>query len=158
MTRRQATPLAAWLAALALAAGVAAGARYTADLSAFLPRSPSPAQQLLVDQLRDGVVGRVMLLAIEGADAAARAALSRSLAARLRGDARFAYIANGAADGAARERALIVEHRYLLSPAVTPERFTAAGLREAIVDTLERVASSTGGDRKSTRLNSSHAD
>ncbi len=143
--RRLATPLAAWLAALVLAAGVAAGARYSADLSAFLPRSPSPAQQLLVDQLRDGVVGRVMLLAIEGADGADRAALSRNLAARLRGDARFAYVANGAADGAARERALLVEHRYLLSPAVTPERFTAAGLHEAIGDNLGRVASSSGG-------------
>jgi predicted exporter len=145
VTRREAAPLAAWLAALALAVGVAAGARYTADLSAFLPRSPSPAQQLLVAQLRDGIVGRVVLVAIEGADAAARATLSRNLAARLRGDARFAYVANGTAEGAVRERALLVEHRYLLSPAVTPERFTAAGLREAIGDTLERVASSTGG-------------
>jgi len=145
MTRRAFGPVAAWLAVLAVAAGVAASARYTADLSAFLPRSPSPAQQLLVDQLRDGVVGRVMLAAIEGADAQARATVSRALAARLRADPRFTYVANGAADGAERERALLVEHRYLLSPAVTPERFTVAGLRQAIGDTLELVASSAGG-------------
>ena len=84
MTRRRLLPLAAWLAALLLAAALAAGARYTADLSAFLPRAPNPAQQLLVDQLREGAVARVMLIAIEGADAGKRAALSRALAARLR--------------------------------------------------------------------------
>jgi len=145
MTRQRLAPLGAWLAALALAAAVAAGARYTADLSAFLPRAPSPAQQLLVDQLRDGAVGRVMLIAIEGADVASRAALSRELAARLRDDARFAYIANGAARGTERERKLLFEHRYLLSPAVTPERFSVGGLREAIEETLDLVASSAGG-------------
>jgi predicted exporter len=137
--------LLAWLAALAAAAAVAAGARYTADLTAFLPRSPSPAQQLLVDQLREGAVGRVMLLAIEGGDAASRAAASRALAERLHADARFAYVANGAAGSAQRERQLLVEHRYLLSPAVTPERFSAGGLREAILDNLDTVASSAGG-------------
>ena len=145
MTQRRLLPLAAWLAALLVAAALAAGARYTADLSAFLPRAPTPAQQLLVDQLRDGAVGRVMMIAIEGADAAARAALSRELAARLHADARFAYVANGAAQGLERERHLLFEHRYLLSPAVTPERFSAAGLREAIGETLDLVASSAGG-------------
>lgn len=144
MTRRTLLPLALWLAALAAAAALAAGARYTADLSAFLPRAPSPAQQLLVDQLREGAVGRVMLIAIEGADAAARAALSRRLAQSLRADARFAYVANGAAGSAERERAVLFAHRYLLSPAVTPQRYTEAGLREAIGETLDRVASSAG--------------
>jgi predicted exporter len=145
VTRRRLVPLAAWLAALALAAALAAGARYSADLSAFLPRAPTPTQQLLVDQLRDGAVGRVMLGAIEGADATARARLSRELAERLRADARFAYVANGAALGSERERKLLFEHRYLLSPAVTPERFSADGLREAIGETLDLVASSAGG-------------
>ncbi len=145
MTPRRFAPIVAWLAALAVAAALAAGARYSADLSAFLPRAPTPAQRLLVEQLRDGAVGRVMLVAIEGADAAARARLSRELAERLRADARFAFVANGAAQGAERERRLLFEHRYLLSPAVTPERFSAAGLREAIGETLDLVASSAGG-------------
>lgn len=145
MTRRALLPLAVWLAALAVAAGIAAGARYTADLSGFLPRSPSPAQQLLVDQLRDGAVGRMMLVAIEGADAGARALQSRRLADALRADARFAYVANGAAAGTQRERELLLEHRYRLSPAVDARRFSAAGLREAIGETLDLVASSAGG-------------
>jgi hypothetical protein len=133
MNRR--LPVALWLAALAAAGGIAAGARYTADLSAFLPRTPSAAQQLLVDQLREGAVGRVMLMAIEGADSAARARLSRELAGHLRDDARFAYVGNGVAQASEREGRLLFEHRYLLSPAVSPERFSAAGLREAIGDT-----------------------
>ena len=144
MRLRQAGPLAAWLAGLAVAGALAATARYTADLSAFLPRAPTPAQQLLVDQLREGAVGRVMLMAIEGADSGARARLSRELAERLRADARFAYVGNGAMQGSERERTILFEHRYLLSPAVTPERFSAAGLREAIGDTLDLVASSAG--------------
>lgn len=150
MNRRRLAVLGGWLAALLVAALVAASARYTADLSAFLPRSPSATQQLLVDQLREGAVGRVMLMAVEGADAAARAAVSRELAVRLRTDARFAYVANGAADDTRRERALVFENRYLLSPAVTPERFTGAGLREAIADTLDLVASSAGALAQAT--------
>jgi predicted exporter len=142
---RRLAPLGAWIAALALAAALAAGARYSADLTGFLPRDPSPAQQLLVDQLREGAVGRVMLIAIEGADGAARAALSRDLAERLRADPRFAYVANGAAQSARREGELLLEHRYLLSPAVTPERFSAPGLRRAVQETLDLVASSAGG-------------
>ena len=145
MTRRALLALAVWLAALALAAGLAVTARYTADLSGFLPRTPSPAQQLLVEQLRDGAVGRMMLIAIEGADAGARAAHSRRLAGALRADARFAYVANGEAAGSARERELLLEHRYRLSPAVEARRFTAPGLRESIGETLDLVASSAGG-------------
>ncbi len=144
MKQRALLPLALWLAAMAAAAAIAAGARYTADLSALLPRSPSPAQQLLVDQLRDGALGRVVLIAIEGDSAPARAALSRALAANLRSDPRFTYVANGAADGAERERELLFEHRYLLSAQVTPERFAEPGLRTAIADTLDLVASSAG--------------
>ncbi len=144
MTRRARLPLAAWLATIATAAAVVAGARYTADLSAFLPRSPSATQQLLVDQLRDGALGRVVLIAIEGESAPARAALSRALATALRSDARFSYVANGAADGTEREREVLFEHRYLLSQQVNPERFAPPGLRAALADTLDLVASSAG--------------
>jgi predicted exporter len=142
---RRLLPVAVWLAALLAAASIAVSARFTADLSAFLPDSPSPAQQLLVDQLRDGAVGRVMLLAIEGGDTAARASASRALAARLRSDARFAFVANGGSGGTQRERELLFQNRYLLSPAVSTARFGIDGLRAAIAETLDTVASSAGG-------------
>ena len=39
----------------------------TTDLTALLPRSADPTQELLVAQLRDGVAARLMLIALEGA-------------------------------------------------------------------------------------------
>jgi len=43
-----------------------------------------------------------------------------------------------------RDRAFLFDHRYLLSAAVTPERFTVAGLRAAIQDTIDLLASPVG--------------
>ncbi|MEO7128074.1 MAG: hypothetical protein ABI040_04295, partial [Rhodoferax sp.] len=62
-------PLAVWLwvAALLLCGVLISRASFTADLSAFLPKAPTPEQRLLVDQLRDGVVSRLILVGIEGA-------------------------------------------------------------------------------------------
>ena len=48
-----------------VAAVIAARAHYSADLSAFLPRSPTATQQLLVEQLREGPAARLILAAIE---------------------------------------------------------------------------------------------
>ena len=70
-------PVWLWLAAMALCAVLVARASFTADMSAFLPQAPTPQQQLLVDQLRDGLVSRLMLVGIEGRDATGRAAMSR---------------------------------------------------------------------------------
>ena len=82
MKRLRALPVLLWLLGLALCAGVALRAHYTADMSAFLPRSPTPAQQLLVDQLTEGVLSRLLLVGIEGNTPSGRAELSRSLAKR----------------------------------------------------------------------------
>ena len=119
-------------------------AEFTADLSAFLPRSPTPQQQMLVDQLRDGVLSRLLLIGIEGADAATRARLSQALAARLRADAAFASVSNGESATLEKDREVILAHRYVLSPAVTPERFSVAGLRAAIEASIELLASPAG--------------
>jgi predicted exporter len=133
-----------WLSALAVATLITARAHYSADLSAFLPRSPSVLQQLLVRQLRSGPSSRLMLIGIEGADAGARAQVSRAMAAALRRDPAFALVANGAAAGTAAEQALAFAHRYQLSAAVTPERFAIAGLHSAIADSIDLLASPAG--------------
>src|SRR5574337_381942 len=133
-----------WLAALALCAVVVARSKFTADLSAFLPKAPTAQQQLLIDQLRDGVASRLILVAIDGADAPARAALSKALAARLRSDARFSLVRNGEPAALERDQAFLFQHRYLLSPAVTPEHFSVAGLHQAIADTIDLLASPAG--------------
>lgn len=133
-----------WLLAL-VACGVAIGrAHFTADLSAFLPSSPSAGQRVLVDQLRDGIVSRLILVAIDGGDAATRAALSRRVVGTLRADPQFAAVHNGEASNDARDRQFIFDHRYLLSPAVTPQRFSAGGLHQALGDSLDLLSSSAG--------------
>ncbi|KVN25688.1 hypothetical protein WJ63_00155 [Burkholderia pyrrocinia] len=134
----------AWLLGL-LACGFAIGrASFTADLSAFLPSAPSAGQRVLVDQLRDGVVSRLILIAIDGGDAATRAALSRRMAARLRVDPQFAAVSNGEAADDTRDQQFVLDHRYLLSPAVTPQRFSADGLHRALGDSLDLLGSSAG--------------
>jgi len=134
----------AWVALLAASGWIVARAQYSTDLAAFLPRSPSAAQQLLVDQLRDGVVSRLILIGIEGCDEAACAQLSRALRAKLDGDPLFSYANNGAADRLRADGELLIRHRYQLSPAVTPARFTVTGLRAALEGQLDLLASPLG--------------
>lgn len=133
-----------WLVFLLACAGAIARAHFSTDLSAFLPRSPSAGQRVLVDQLRDGLVSRLILVAIDGGDPATRAQLSRQVAATLRADSQFAAVHNGEAVNDARDQQFVFAHRYALSPAVTPQRFTAAGLHEALGESLDLLSSSAG--------------
>jgi predicted exporter len=133
-----------WGLGMLAAAFIAARAEYTTDLSAFLPREASATQRLLVEQLREGPSAHLIFAAIEGADAATRARLSQGLAARLRTDPAFVSVINGDAGQLERERSFLFAHRYLLSPAVTPQRFSVPGLRAAIGDSLDALASPAG--------------
>lgn len=133
-----------WLVFLLACAVVISRTTFTADLSAFLPRSPSAGQRVLVDQLRDGLVSRLILVGIEGGDPATRAALSRNMAASLRGDTQFASVNNGEPVSETRDQQFIFQHRYVLSPAVTPQRFSADGLHQALGDSLDLLGSSAG--------------
>lgn len=127
-----------------VAALIAARAHYSADLSAFLPRSPSATQQLLVEQLREGPAARLILVAISGADAGTRARVSMALGQALRADPAFASVSNGAAQTLEHDRTFLFQHRYLLSEAVTPARFSVPGLHQAILDSLQALASPEG--------------
>jgi predicted exporter len=111
------------------------------DMTAFLPRAPSAGQRALVDQLRNGIVSRLILLGIEGAPPHALAALSRTLARRLRGRPAFIAVHNGEEVASAAERDWVWRNRYLLSPGVGPERFTAAGLHAALIADLQLLGS-----------------
>jgi predicted exporter len=136
--------LGAWLALLALAAWQIAHTRFVADMSSFLPLDPTAEQRVLVDQLRDGAISRVILVGIEGGDAKARAAVSNALSKALAASPLVAGSSNGAGATFDRERELLLAHRYVLSPRVTPERFTVQGLRAAIGDTIDLLASQAG--------------
>lgn len=141
---RRSVAIAAWLIGLVLCSIVVARTTFTADLSAFLPASPTKEQQLLLDQLRDGMVSRLILIGIEGGDTTARAAISKSIAQRLRGDPVFVTVNNGEPVHVEKDRAYLFDNRYLLSPAVTPQRFTVDGLHEALSETIDLLASPAG--------------
>jgi predicted exporter len=144
LSRRGGIAIALWLIFLAVAVWIVSRASFTADLSAFLPRTPTQEQQLLVEQLKSGIASRLILIGIDGADQAARARVSLALAARLRADARFLHIANGESLGLERDRQLLLDNRYLLSPAVNAERFTVDGLRTGIANSIDLLATSAG--------------
>jgi predicted exporter len=133
-----------WLGCLAAAAVVVARAHYISDLSAFLPANPTAEQQLLVDQLRDGPASRLILVGIEGGDAAARAHVSAAMSDQLRKDPQFSSVNNGGAAAGALDREFLFKNRYLLSESVNAERFTTAGLNAAIKDGIENLASPAG--------------
>jgi predicted exporter len=133
-----------WLAFILACAIIISRSQFTTDLSAFLPRNPTPAQQLLLDQIRDGLASRLILVGITGADAPTRARLSKQIAKRLRADPAFVSVNNGEPVNAQRDRAFLFNNRYLLSPAVTPARFSVDGLHAALSDSIDLLASPAG--------------
>jgi len=141
---RQRAPLWLWALALAACALLVATSRYSADMSVFLPSHPDERQRLLVDQIRDGALSRMILIGIDGGTSAERAGASQHLAAALRADPAFAGVVNGDAASRERDQALLLEQRYALSPAVTPARFDAQGLHAAFGETIADLTGSAG--------------
>jgi predicted exporter len=136
--------IAAWLACLVASIAVVARTTFTTDISAFLPRAPTPQQRILVEQLREGVVSRLMLIGIEGASPEVLARASKQMAADLRKHETFVSVDNGDDAGSAGDREFLWRNRYLLSSAVTPERFSARGLRERLEENLRLLGSPAG--------------
>jgi predicted exporter len=133
-----------WLLAMLAGAAIVWNSRFSADISFFLPARPSAEQQVLVDQIKEGAVSRLLMLAIEGGDAEQRAAVSRELRRRLAALPEFVSVQNGDAGSHDAERDFLLKHRYLLSPAVTAERFTEAGLQAAVANSIDLLASPAG--------------
>ena len=133
-----------WLLLMLAGAGVAWNSRFSTDMSFFLPSRPSAEQQVLVDQLKDGSVSRLLMLAIEGGDAAQRAVVSRDLRQRLVAQPDLVSAQNGEAAALDGERDFFLRHRYPLSPALDAQRFTEAGLAEAVANTIDNLSSPVG--------------
>ena len=142
--RRGRAAITLWLVFILVCGIIISRTQFTTDLSAFLPRSPTPEQQLLLEQIRDGLASRLILVGIEGADAPTRAGLSKQIAQRLRADPAFVSVNNGEPVNAERDRAFLFDNRYLLSPAVTPARFSVDGLHAALSDSIDLLASPAG--------------
>lgn len=133
-----------WLLCMLAGAAVVWNSRFSSDMSFFLPSKPSAEQQALVGQLQEGAVSRLLMLSIAGGDAAQRAAVSRELRQQLAAHPAYVSVQNGEAGGLEGERDVLLRHRYQLSPTVSPERFTEAGLQAAVANTIDLLSSPVG--------------
>ena len=145
MSLRRHAYVTVWLAFVAACVLVIGRSQFTADMSAFMPRDPTPTQKIMVEQLRDGVVSRLILIGVESAPAPALAQVSKNMAARLRTSPELAAVNNGEQVGMEKDFELLQRNRYLLSDAVTHERFSAQGLRDSLNNYLELLASPMSG-------------
>lgn len=144
MTRPFWRALLIWLAAMAIGLGLLWNTRFSADVSFFLPSNPTPEQAVMVDQLREGAVSRLLMLAISGGSPEQRADASRALRAALLRDHTLDTVQNGESEALDAARDFLLDHRYQLSPAVTPERFSVDGLRNAVNQSVDMLSSSAG--------------
>lgn len=142
--KRRVLILSVWLAVILACVSVISKTRFISDLTAFMPKAPSARQQLLVDQFRDGIIGRIIMIGIEGGNSAARAKLSLALADSLRKTGLFAGVQNGDSATEEKDRAYFFDNRYLLSPGVTAEHFTVKGLHVAINNSIDALAGNAG--------------
>jgi predicted exporter len=145
VNRRKTIAVAVWLAFVVACVLVISRTQFTADMSAFMPRNPTPTQKIMVEQLRDGVVSRLILIGVEGAPAPVLAQISKNMAAQLRTSPELVAINNGEQVGLEKDFDLLWNNRYLLSDAVTPQRFTPAGLKESLSAYLDLLGSPMGG-------------
>jgi predicted exporter len=148
--RRRALVL--WLACVLIAAGITVRTNYVADLSAFLPSTPTAEQAVLLDQLRSGIAARLVLIGIEGGTPEQRSKASLEFAQTLRKSAVFDAVHNGDNSGFEATGKFLFEHRYLLSPAVDAQRFTVDGLRAGIDETTALLGTPAGSSIKQVIL------
>ena len=130
LVRRAAIAL--WLLIVVLAIAVLAHTPLRTDMAAFLPRSSTPAQQVLIEQASSGASSRIVLLAIEGAPPTTLVSLSKVLATRLKHDDAIADVLNGD-EASSGIRDFVWNNRYLISDKVTADRFTVTGDRKSVV-------------------------
>ncbi|MGH7056880.1 MAG: MMPL family transporter [Acetobacteraceae bacterium] len=135
--------------ALVLVIGIAAGLfsfiSIKTDATALLPEGNSEAARLMLQQIRTGAAGRLIMIGIEGEPAASLARLSEALTASLTKSGMFTFVRNGSGNffdsPAAR---ILFANRYLLSPTVEAKSFTVPALRsdlERLLHALQSAAS-----------------
>ena len=118
---------------------------FVSDLSAFMPRDPTKNQKLLLEQIRYGSVGRLIMVGIEGGTPAERARAAQSLSSSLRRNtALFSDVQDGDKITEARDRAYLFDNRYLLSPGVRTGSFSVSGMRHSIRESIDALDGSAG--------------
>lgn len=111
------------------------------ELGDLLPEGTTATQRLLLTQVRSGLAGRLVLLALEGGNPDELAQASREFSERLRVSGHFTLVENGAQGLMPHDRALVFRFRYLLSPMIGPDRFSRDSLRAALQQRLDDLRS-----------------
>lgn len=141
MSRKYVMPL-LWV--LFMAGGMWLSATHVAvhsELGDLLPEGTTATQRLLLTQVRSGLAGRLVLLALEGGNPDELAQASREFSERLRVSGHFTLVENGAQGLMPHDRALVFRFRYLLSPMIGPDRFSRDSLRAALQQRLDDLRS-----------------
>lgn len=144
MTRRAgrlAPVLGALLASGALLAAALLLTPIRTDIAGFLPTGRTPASRLMLDELRTGAAGSLLLVGVDGAPAAELARITPAMAAALGRTGLFRVVAAGeAALPSPEEQAPLFARRYLLADTALDE----ASLRTALTALLRALRSSAG--------------
>jgi predicted exporter len=141
MSRTSVIPL-LWM--LFMAGGLWLSATHVAvhsELGDLLPEGTTATQRLLLTQVRSGLAGRLVLLALEGENPDELAQASRAFGERLRATEHFTLVENGTQGLMPHDRALVFRYRYLLSPRTGPDRFSPDSLRAALEQRLDDLRS-----------------
>ncbi|MDH4237442.1 MAG: MMPL family transporter, partial [Nitrospira sp.] len=138
-------PVLVWIVCFAGALWIAAtGLSIHSDLSDLLPEGTTNTQRLLLTQVRSGLAGRLILVAIEGAHSDELARLSRGLSDGLQGNGHIDFVGNGAQGLSPDEQQILFRLRYLLSSTLRADTFSADSLRGALEKRLDDLRSPLG--------------
>lgn len=111
------------------------------DLGDLLPEGLTATQRLLLTQVRTGLAGRLILLALEGGAPDELAEVSKALGESLRANSRLGFVGNGSHVWSKDEQALLFRSRYLLSRTVSRDSFSPVLLRAALEQRLDDLRS-----------------
>lgn len=114
------------------------------ELGDLLPQGSTPTQRLLLTQVRTGLSGRLILLALEGENPDELARVSKLLGESLRSNGRLGFVGNGTQTWSKEEQALLFRFRYFLSRTVTAETFSESSLRTVLEQRLDDLRSPLG--------------
>lgn len=129
-----------WLLGLLVAASILLWrGELVTDLQGFTPE-PVTEDGIALDP-GGGPAGQILLLGIDGGSSQARADASDHLVQALHDHPAVGDIRNGRLDPDDPGLDFVLEHRYLLSPEVTPERFSVEHLREQLEERRDDLGS-----------------
>ncbi len=111
------------------------------ELGDLLPEGSTTTQRLLLTQVRTGLSGRLILLALEGGQPDELARVSKLLGESLRANHQLGFVGNGTQTWPKEEQALLFKARYFLSKTITADTFSESSLRSALEQRLDDLRS-----------------